>query len=102
MSIDDPNSYSLGSFFLALASIFIVGKIVSSLFVKYKQPEVLGELIAGVLLGILGLIPLYGELGYDFFHLLSEVGVAILLFEIGLETDLDDSVSYTHLRAHET
>tara|TARA_A100001015_G_scaffold295574_1_gene374719 strand:- start:20 stop:1267 length:1248 start_codon:yes stop_codon:yes gene_type:complete len=93
MSIDDPNSYSLGSFFLALASIFIVGKIVSSLFVKYKQPEVLGELIAGVLLGILGLIPLYGELGYDFFHLLSEVGVAILLFEIGLETDLDDLIN---------
>ena len=93
MSIDDPNSYSLGSFFLALASIFIVGKIVSSLFVKYKQPEVLGELIAGVLLGILGLIPLYGELGYDFFHLLSEVGVAILLFEIGLEADLDDLIN---------
>ena len=93
MSIDDPNSYSLGSFFLALASIFIVGKIVSSLFVKYKQPEVLGELIAGVLLGILGLIPLYCELGYDFFHLLSEVGVAILLFEIGLETDLDDLIN---------
>ena len=93
MSIDDPNSYSLGSFFLALASIFIVGKIVSSLFVKYKQPEFLGELIAGVLLGILGLIPLYGELGYDFFHLLSEVGVAILLFEIGLETDLDDLIN---------
>ena len=93
MSIDDPNSYTLGSFFLALASIFIVGKIVSSLFVKYKQPEVLGELIAGVLLGILGLIPLYGELGYDFFHLLSEVGVAILLFEIGLETDLDDLIN---------
>ncbi len=93
MSIDDPNSYTLGSFFLALASIFIVGKIVSSLFVKYKQPEVLGELIAGVLLGIFGLIPLYGELGYDFFHLLSEVGVAILLFEIGLETDLDDLIN---------
>ena len=93
MSIDDPNSYTLGSFFLALASIFIVGKIVSSLFVTYKQPEVLGELIAGVLLGILGLIPLYGELGYDFFHLLSEVGVAILLFEIGLETDLDDLIN---------
>ena len=53
----------------------------------------LGELIAGVLLGILGLIPLYGELGYDFFHLLSEVGVAILLFEIGLETDLDDLIN---------
>ena len=41
---------------------------------------------------MLGLIPLYGELGYDFFHLLAEVGVAILLFEIGLETDLNDLI----------
>ena len=83
MSINDPETYTLGSFFLALASIFIAGKAVSSIFVKFKQPEVLGELIAGVILGMLGLIPLYGELGYDFFHLLAEVGVAILLFEIG-------------------
>ena len=92
MSIEDSSTYTLGSFFIALASIFIVGKIVSSLFVKYKQPEVLGELIAGVLLGIVGLIPLYGEVGYHFFHLLAEVGVAILLFEIGLETDLNDLI----------
>jgi len=92
MSINDPETYTLGSFFLALASIFIAGKAVSSIFVKFKQPEVLGELIAGVILGILGLIPLYGELGYDFFHLLAEVGVAILLFEIGLETDLNDLI----------
>ena len=92
MSINDPETYTLGSFFLALASIFIAGKAVSSIFVKFKQPEVLGELIAGVILGMLGLIPLYGELGYDFFHLLAEVGVAILLFEIGLETDLNDLI----------
>ncbi|HIC76394.1 MAG TPA: cation:proton antiporter, partial [Candidatus Dadabacteria bacterium] len=61
-----------------------------SLFIRFKQPEVLGELIAGVLLGALGLIPLYGAMGYDVFHLLAEVGVAILLFEIGLETDLNE------------
>ena len=92
MSLEDSNTYTLGSFFIALASIFIAGKVVSSIFVKFRQPEVLGELIAGVLLGILGLIPLYGEVGYHFFHLLAEIGVAILLFEIGLETDLNDLI----------
>ncbi len=90
MTLDDPNNYSLGSFFLALASIFIVGKVLSSIFVRFKQPEVLGELIAGVLLGSLALIPVLGEPGYQILHLLAEVGVAILLFEIGLETDLND------------
>ena len=90
MSIEDPNTYSVGSFFLTLAIIFIAGKKIGSLFIRFKQPEVLGELIAGVLLGALGLIPLYGAMGYDVFHLLAEVGVAILLFEIGLETDLNE------------
>ena len=90
MTIEDPNNYSLGSFFLALASIFVAGKAISSIFVRFKQPEVLGELVAGVLLGSLALIPLLGEPGYQIFHLLAEVGVAILLFEIGLETDLND------------
>ena len=90
MAIDDPNNYSLGSFFLALASIFVVGKVISSIFVKFRQPEVLGELTAGVILGSLALIPLLNEPGYHVFHILAEVGVAILLFEIGLETDLDD------------
>ena len=86
MAIDDPNNYSLGSFFLALASIFVVGKVISSIFVKFRQPEVLGELTAGVILGSLALIPLLNEPGYHVFHLLAEVGVAILLFEIGLHS----------------
>ena len=93
MSLENPDYYSIGSFFLTLAIIFIAGKKISSLFVRFKQPEVLGELIAGVILGSLGLIPLYGEMGYDIFYLLSEVGVAILLFEIGLETDLKELLS---------
>ena len=71
MTLDDPNNYSLGSFFLALASIFIVGKVLSSIFVRFKQPEVLGELIAGVLLGSLALIPVLGEPGYQILHLLA-------------------------------
>lgn len=50
------------------------------------QPAVVGELIAGVVLGlsVAGLV----DPGNGILHLLAEIGVVILLFEIGLETDL--------------
>src|SRR3982751_546787 len=50
------------------------------------QPTVLGELVAGVLLGAsaLGLVDPHVEV----VHLLAELGVILLLFAIGLETDL--------------
>ena len=50
------------------------------------QPTVLGELVAGVLLGssVLGLV----DPGVETIHLLAELGVIVLLFAIGLETDL--------------
>jgi Kef-type K+ transport system membrane component KefB len=53
------------------------------------QPAVLGELIAGVLLGgsVLGVVPAQGTEA-QLLHVLAELGVLLLLFEIGLETDL--------------
>ncbi|HEY2762160.1 MAG TPA: cation:proton antiporter, partial [Pirellulales bacterium] len=50
------------------------------------QPAVLGELVAGVVLGtsVGGLVDPHN----DILHLFSEIGVVILLFETGLETDL--------------
>jgi Kef-type K+ transport system membrane component KefB len=50
------------------------------------QPSVLGELLAGILLGpsLLGLV----DPSREVFHLLGELGVVILLFSIGLESDL--------------
>jgi NhaP-type Na+/H+ or K+/H+ antiporter len=50
------------------------------------QPAVLGELTAGVVLGlsVTGLVDPKAET----LHTLTELGVVILLFEIGLETDL--------------
>jgi Kef-type K+ transport system membrane component KefB len=56
------------------------------------QPPVLGELLAGVILGasVLGLVDLHDPKAPQtaVFHFLQEIGVLILLFEIGLETDL--------------
>src|ERR687885_1733900 len=53
---------------------------------RIGQPAVLGELMAGVVLGrsVLGLV----DPQTDVLHLFAELGVIILLFEIGLETHL--------------
>jgi Kef-type K+ transport system membrane component KefB len=56
---------------------------------RLGQPAVLGELVAGVLLGgsVLGIVPVAG-VEAEVIHVLAELGVLLLLFEIGLETDL--------------
>ena len=78
-------------FFLVLAAILLAAKLFGEVAERLKQPAVLGELIAGVVLGasVLGIIPTDGTLR-EMVHLLAEVGVAVLLFEIGLETDLKE------------
>ena len=75
--------------FLVIITMLIVGKMFGEFAERSGQPAVLGELIAGVILGssVLGVIPAAGPL-YEVVHVLAEIGVAILLFEIGLETDL--------------
>jgi Kef-type K+ transport system membrane component KefB len=73
--------------FLGVLVVILVGaKIGGALARRIGQPSVLGELLAGVLLGssVAGLVDPKTEV----IHLLAELGVVILLFEIGLETDL--------------
>jgi Kef-type K+ transport system membrane component KefB len=61
-------------------------KVLGALAQRLGQPAVLGELVAGVILGrsVLGLV----DPQTDVLHLFAELGVMILLFEIGLETNL--------------
>lgn len=75
--------------FLALAAMLVGAKLLGELAERIGQPAVLGELIAGVLLGssVLGVVPTEGVAG-ELVHVLAELGVLLLLFEIGLETDL--------------
>ncbi|WP_422931973.1 cation:proton antiporter [Singulisphaera sp. PoT] len=63
-----------------------VAKLFAGLARLTGQPTVLGELLAGIVLGssVLGVIKPESEV----IHLLAELGVIILLFAIGLETDL--------------
>ena len=80
---------SIPYLFLSLAAVLVAAKLLGELAERIGQPAVLGELVAGVLLGgsVLGVVPSQGP-GADVFHLLAELGVVLLLFEIGLETDL--------------
>ena len=83
------HDFSISSLFLVLAVMLVAAKLLGELGERFGQPAVLGELIAGVVLGssVLGIIPADGP-GAEIIHVLAELGVALLLFEIGLETDL--------------
>jgi Kef-type K+ transport system membrane component KefB len=78
-------------FFLVLAAILAAAKLLGELAERIGQPAVLGELVAGVLLGAsaLGVVPA-GGVEAELIHVLAELGVVLLLFEIGLETDLKE------------
>src|SRR5690606_26983714 len=74
----------------ALAAILVGAKLGGDLFERLRQPAVLGELLAGIVIG--NLYPFGWGLGWiasdPNFILLAEIGVILLLFEVGLESDL--------------
>lgn len=80
---------SIPALFLVLSAMLIAAKLLGELAERIGQPAVLGELIAGVLLGgsVLGVVPTEGSAA-EVVHFFAELGVVLLLFEIGLETDL--------------
>ena len=78
-----------------LAIILAAAKLGGDLATRARQPAVLGELVAGVLLGNLGLIGITGLQGLatnPTLDALAQVGVIILLFEVGLESTVRDMV----------
>lgn len=77
--------------FWILPVMLLAGKFSGELFERIHQPAVLGELIMGALLGgsALRVIPTAsGDPAAEIVRILAELGVIILLFEIGVETDL--------------
>lgn len=68
-----------------LAIIVIAAKFLGLLARKLKAPQVVGEILAGVLIGpsVLGIVT-----QNDFISYMSEIGVILLMFSAGLGTDL--------------
>lgn len=74
-------------FFFQIALILLSTKLAGDLSVRLGQPSVLGKLIVGIVIGpaILGWIE-----NSELLTQLSNVGVILLMFMAGLETDLDE------------
>ncbi len=80
---------------IGIAMMLAVAKILGEVFERLGQPSVLGELVAGIILGNLVLFGI-GSLEQfktdEVIAALAELGVIILLFEVGLESDLKEMV----------
>src|SRR5512140_1602462 len=71
------------AFLVNLAMVLCVAAITSLVFQKLRQPVVLGYILAGVIVGPHLPVPLVAD--SETIHGLSELGVILLLFAIGLE-----------------
>lgn len=68
---------------LGLFLMIVAAKVMAEVFERLRQPAVVGEILAGVLIGpyVLGWVQ-----PNEITHTLSEIGVILLLFSVGLET----------------
>src|ERR671928_359864 len=73
-----------------LVAVIVTTKVLGEVAQRVGQPSVLGELVAGVLLGrsLLGVL----DPADPVITAMAEIGVLVLLFEIGLHTDLESLV----------
>ncbi|HEX5834260.1 MAG TPA: cation:proton antiporter, partial [Pyrinomonadaceae bacterium] len=80
---------------IGVAVMLVAAKICGEIFERFRQPGVLGELSAGI---IIGNLVLFGFMGAEplktneTIAALAELGVIILLFEVGLESDLKEMI----------
>jgi Kef-type K+ transport system membrane component KefB len=89
---------------LQLAVIIIAARFFGMLFLKIDQPRVMGEIVAGIVLGpsVLGLLAprtmefLFPVSSMETLRLLSQVGVTLFMFIVGM----DLSVAHLRKKAH--
>jgi K+:H+ antiporter len=89
---------------LQLVVIIVATRLVGKLFQKFGQPAVLGEIVAGILLGpsLFGwLAPglmafVFPPASMETLKLLSQIGVVLFMFVVGMELD----VVHLRQRAH--
>ncbi|MEO8371663.1 MAG: cation:proton antiporter [Candidatus Solibacter sp.] len=74
---------------LAMLVVFASAKILDELFERFNQPGIVGQILAGVVIGpsVLGWMA-----PNDFLTALAELGVMFLLFRVGLEVKASDLI----------
>lgn len=77
------------AFFRDLAIIIVSAKLMGLLAQKLRAPQVVGEIIAGLLLGpaVFGLVK-----QSDYLSVIAEIGVVMIMFEAGLGTNLKELI----------
>jgi K+:H+ antiporter len=91
-NLKDPLSRLL----LQISVIVVAARLAGALFARIKQPPVIGEMVAGILLGpsLLGLVApgaldaLFPAPSLGTLKLLSQVGVVLFMFLVGMDLDL--------------
>lgn len=94
--IKDKLQHPISLLILQIIIIIIVSRILGMLFGKIGQPTVIGEIIAGILLGpsLLGLFfPetfnfIFPDFSMKNLEILSQVGLVLFMFIIGMELDV--------------
>lgn len=73
------------TFLIQLVFILLSARLFGEVAAYFHIPSVIGELIAGIVIGpsVLGLIEISNPI-----HLLAQIGIILLLFEVGIETDI--------------
>ena len=71
---------------IQISAILLTARVCGETALHFGAPPIIGELFAGILLGpsLLGFITPNEVISF-----LAEIGIILLLFEVGLETDLE-------------
>ena len=78
------------TFLIQLVLILFSARLVGEIAARFQIPSVIGELLAGILIGpsVLGIVEATPSI-----QLLANIGIILLLFEVGLETDIGKLLS---------
>lgn len=83
---------------LQIIAILIVSRIFSAIFAKINQPTVIGEILAGIVLGpsLLGLFfPdaynfLFSPASLDNLYIISQIGLVLFMFAVGMDLNMSE------------
>jgi Kef-type K+ transport system membrane component KefB len=95
-SLFQNSASGLSRLFLQLFVIILASSIVGGLFTRFGQPAVVGEMMAGILLGpsLFGWVTphafgfLFAPTTLEPLRLLSQIGVCLFMFAVGMELDV--------------
>jgi Kef-type K+ transport system membrane component KefB/voltage-gated potassium channel Kch len=75
----------MNNLFFELTTVLILAGLIAMIVSLLKQPSIIAYIITGLLIGPLGYYHLQQG---DAFHALSQIGITLLLFMVGLQLDL--------------